>query len=53
MSRDFARFAKTESVSADLKRKSVVGALTTGVGTALDFVLRLGSDTGPRTAAGS
>ena len=43
MSRDFARFAKTESVSADLKRKSVVGALTTGVGTALDFVLRLGS----------
>jgi len=42
-SRSFARFAETEAVSDDLKRKSVVGALTTGAGGALDLVLRLGS----------
>ena len=39
----FARFADTKAVSDDLKRKSVVGALTTGAGGAVDFVLRLGS----------
>ena len=40
---DFERFAATDSVSADLKRKSVLGALATGAGGAFDFVLRLGS----------
>ena len=39
----FARFAGTEAVSSDLKRKSVLGALMTGAGGAADLVLRLGS----------
>jgi len=42
-SENFARFAGTEAVSGDLKRKSVLGALTTGAGGAVDFVVRLGS----------
>jgi PST family polysaccharide transporter len=42
-SENFARFAGTDGVSGDLKRKSVLGALTTGAGSALDFGLRLGS----------
>jgi PST family polysaccharide transporter len=42
-SENFERFAGTEAVSVDLKRKSVLGALITGGGGALDFVLRLGS----------
>ena len=42
-SKNFARFADTAAVSGDLKRKSVMGALVTGGGGALDFVLRLGS----------
>ena len=40
---NFERFAATDRVSVDLKRKSVLGALATGAGGALDFVLRLGS----------
>jgi PST family polysaccharide transporter len=42
-SENFERFAGTEAVSGDLKRKSVMGALMTGAGGALDFVLRLAS----------
>lgn len=40
---NFERFAATDAVSGDLKRKSVLGALATGAGGAFDFVLRLGS----------
>jgi len=40
---NFERLAATDAVSGDLKRKSVLGALATGAGGALDFVLRLGS----------
>ena len=40
---NFERFARTEEVRGDLKRKSVLGALATGAGGSLDFVLRLGS----------
>ena len=39
----FGRFAATDAVSGDLKRKSVLGALATGAGGGLDLVLRLGS----------
>jgi PST family polysaccharide transporter len=42
-SENFERFAGTEAVSGDLKRKSVLGALTTGAGSALDFAIRLAS----------
>jgi PST family polysaccharide transporter len=42
-SENFARFAGTEAASGDLKRKSVLGALTTGASGGVDFVLRLGS----------
>lgn len=42
-SENFERFAGTEAVSGDLKRKSVLGALVTGAGGAVDFILRLGS----------
>lgn len=37
----FARFAGTEAVSSDLKRKSVLGALATGAGGGVGFSLRL------------
>ena len=40
-SENFARFAGTEAVSSDLKRKSVLGAVTTGASGGVDFVLRL------------
>jgi hypothetical protein len=39
----FARFAGTEAVSSDLKRKSVLGTLMTGAGGAADFVIRVAS----------
>ena len=40
---NFERFAATNALSSDLKRRSVLGALVTGAGGASVFVLRLGS----------
>lgn len=39
----FSRFAATEAVASDLKRKSVLGALATGAGGGVGFSLRLAS----------